>query len=458
MNLRKLLVGLLALCLLLTMAPVALMEEAAPEEVVIELGDAVEAEEAKIDPNTALLFMYEDYAVTGTLEIDVTDDPITLTTSFDATIVPVSGQLKVIALASDGTITPLKKGTAKIKAIGTADEVKGETVTLKIKVTDKHAVDKVIAYADDVKDYLKIDPTDEDFSTEIPLTASIQPLDYHDGDFITWSVNKASIASFDEAGVVSAIYQETSLDEGPTLYIHKAGTVKVTAKADNGKKDTVKIEILDKSGIVINDEFEDGDYLGAYELYDPEDLENETKATVDLQATLVDWTGAAVNEDKDDLASITWKSSNKKVATVTKGKKGAATLNLVGTGTTKITAKQGKAKCTVTVVVYTDYAVESILVPTSKAKYAYYDEDAQLWRRITVGSVVTLVNGEDFIVVSASETPVGVLEASVHHPSMADIEFDDDGNLLVYVKKSGCTKIDFKQGGKKATYILNATK
>jgi hypothetical protein len=38
MNLRKLLCGLLALCLLLTMAPAALMEEAPVEEVVVELG------------------------------------------------------------------------------------------------------------------------------------------------------------------------------------------------------------------------------------------------------------------------------------------------------------------------------------------------------------------------------------------------------------------------------------
>ena len=66
MNLRKLLCGLLALCLLLTMAPAALMEEAPVEEVVVELGgEEVAAVEEAPEEIAGEALEADDYAIKG---------------------------------------------------------------------------------------------------------------------------------------------------------------------------------------------------------------------------------------------------------------------------------------------------------------------------------------------------------------------------------------------------------
>lgn len=66
MNLRKLLCGLLALCLLLTMAPAALMEEAPVEEVVVELGgEEVAAVEEAPEEIAGEALEADDYGIIG---------------------------------------------------------------------------------------------------------------------------------------------------------------------------------------------------------------------------------------------------------------------------------------------------------------------------------------------------------------------------------------------------------
>ena len=166
MNLRKLLCGLLALCLLLTMAPAALMEEAPVEEVVVELGGeevaAVEEAPEEIAGETleADDFYSESFAeakgelslptnkkeLGGTTWLEVGKE-LTIAVDKNYIIDNVTSKNTRIATAEDAgaviTVTGVSAGTAVINVkLAAANNIKRTTtfnVNVKVYDSDKPA-------------------------------------------------------------------------------------------------------------------------------------------------------------------------------------------------------------------------------------------------------------------------------------------------------------------------------
>lgn len=151
-------------------------------------------------------------------------------------------------------------------------------------------------------------------------------------EYIEWSSSKPSVAKVDSSGAVKAV---------------KAGTTVIKAKV------TCFIETED-------DYYEDEDFFDEEDSDDEEELEGEEvtytlKCTVKVKAANIKISAKKLTIKKGKSAKlkitgtsakVTWKSSNKKVATVNKG-----TVKAKKAGKTTITAKvSGKTlKCSVTV-------------------------------------------------------------------------------------------------------------
>ena len=477
MNLRKLLCGLLALCLLLTMAPVALMEglEAPVGEVEIEIGEAapVELEADVIEAEdylaaTAVTIVNEDGKAAPT-SADVKDGTITLM----ATLTPATAEDQYVlwktsnaaVAAIDGedakggpnvpiTITLKKKGTAKI----TATVPSGKSATLKLKVTDEYAPTSVS---------LSSATKSVGIGEELEINATINNVYYrkYAGD-LTWTIDKKSILTFDD-GTVKTVTTEDDVEKGkePVKVVGVAeGKAKVTATTRNGKKASVTITVTDPakpdSMQLVDVESKFSAKFGAgktetMELYDEAESTPEEPVKVSGLVVGVDlYKGTGKNAtkieyDEDDAgiyaqyAGITWKSSKTSVATVSRDpdNPGKAFIDLKGTGSAKITtkSKDGKKSVSFTIKVVNSHAVEKVYLFT------------KTYTKIKVGETVDL--SENYVLISKSGEPYATAKLTAHHPSM--VEVDGDAFTATPTKK-GTIKLDIEAGGKKATVTIKA--
>lgn len=206
-----------------------------------------------------------------------------------ASIVKWSTSSKKVATVVDGVVTPVKEGTATI----TVKTANGKKDTVKVKVVDPTKPAKVELNLSGTVT-LNIDQTLTLDTIVSPETAS--------GAQLKWSTSSKKIATVAD-GVVTPV---------------KEGTATITVKTANGKKDTVKVKVVDPykpSKITIAH--------GQGKL--------ETGSEFAMQVTL---------KPETARATITWKSSNTKVAKVD----AEGNVTLVGAGSATITAKTQNGK------------------------------------------------------------------------------------------------------------------
>lgn len=171
-----------------------------------------------------------------------------------------------IARVEDGVVTGLTKGSA---LIGVWTE-NGLMDTVKVTV-----VDPDVAYA------VAIDPGEDvvlELGEELQLSFEILPAS---ADVETrWKSSRKSIAEVDESGLVTAVGE---------------GTATITIETRNGKKDTMKVKVVDPSKPT------------KVELNETGTVNLEVGETLELYATLYPDTAES---------EISWRSNRKKVAEV----------------------------------------------------------------------------------------------------------------------------------------------
>ncbi len=214
--------------------------------------------------------------------------------SSDATIATVDDK---------GLVTAIKKGTATI-TVTTVDGNK--TATCKVTVKAK------VIHVTEVK-LDKTDITKTEGETE-QLTATVLP-DNATNKAVTWSSSDTTIATVDDKGLVTAEKEGAAIITVTTTDGNKTATCKVTVKAKVIHVTEVK---LDKTDIT--------------------KTEGETEQ---LTATVL--------PDNATNKAVTWKSSDKTIATV--DDKGLVTAVKEGTATITVTTTDGNktATCKVTV-------------------------------------------------------------------------------------------------------------
>ena len=122
-----------------------------------------------------------------------------------------------------GTLTPYATGTVTL----TATTTNGKKATLKLTIYDPDevysmSIEKVPESVSGIKEnYIPL-------YSDTPLTLNLLPSGAT--NTITWSSSSSKIATVDAAGNVTPL---------------KTGTVTITAKADNGKKATIKLTVYD---------------------------------------------------------------------------------------------------------------------------------------------------------------------------------------------------------------------
>lgn len=204
-------------------------------------------------------------------------------------------------------VTPLKAGTATItvtaKAVVTTTNgmpILTKTATAKCTVT---VTDNTIPATN-----IELDASSKTMTVgeKAKLTATVKPDD--STDKVTWKSNNDKIVSVDENGNI------TALAVGETEVIATAGSVSAVCK--------VTVEGVKVSEVKLD------------------------KTSVSLKAGETAQLTATVTPDNATDKTVTWTSSNEKIATVADGK-----ITAVAPGTATITATSGdkSATCTVTV-------------------------------------------------------------------------------------------------------------
>ena len=147
------------------------------------------------------------------------------------------------------------------------------------------------------------------------ITASVKPTNATDKS-VTWSSSDTKVATVDKNGNISA---------------KAAGTATITAKSSNGKSATLKVSVTAKSDTKPQD-------IPVTELnLSTNKVEVEVGATVTVTAS--------VNSDATNK-SVSWKSDNENVASVTNG-----VIKGVSAGTATITVTAGNISKSISVTV-----------------------------------------------------------------------------------------------------------
>ena len=211
---------------------------------------------------------------------------------------------KVATVSSSGKVTAVGVGTAKITA--TAKDGSGKKATCTVTVIQP--VTSIVL--DQTEATLKV-------GESLILTETVSPEDATN-QTLNWSSSDAAVATVDDEGKVTAV---------------GVGGVKITAAATDGSgvEAVCEIEVIPANIPVTSVKL------------------NNTKVTLNIGGKVT--LKATVSPDDATNKSVKWKTSNKKVATVTSSGK----VTAVGVGTAKITAtaKDGsgkKATCTITVI------------------------------------------------------------------------------------------------------------
>lgn len=203
-----------------------------------------------------------------------------------------SSNKKIVTVDKKGKIKGVKKGTATV----TVTMKSGAKDTCKVTVQKGKVVTKSLSVSDKKLTLVK-GKSDKLTVKRNPVSAT---------EKITWSSSNSKIASVDKNGKVSA---------------KKAGTATITAKSSNGKKASCKVTVKNPTVTL-----------------------SRKSATVLVGKT----TTIKVKSTYPSKETVTYKSSNTKVATV--DKKGKVTGKKAGTATITVTSKsKGKATFKVTV-------------------------------------------------------------------------------------------------------------
>ena len=241
-----------------------------------------------VDPNVVSAVVLEE---TGTVLVSIGE-----TISLNAEIQPSTAQTtlswkssstKVATVDEDGVVEGVKTGTATI----TVQSKNGKKDTVKVKVIDPTIADSVVLSESGTITTNVGEPVQ--LSAEVlPATAETE---------LSWSTSNKKYATVDENGMVTPI---------------KKGTVTITVKTDNGKKDTVKIKVVDEhKPTSISLSAVSGLIVGKQAILTPEIQPADAKTV------------------------LTWESSNEKVLTVEDG-----VITAVGAGTATITVETHNGK------------------------------------------------------------------------------------------------------------------
>jgi hypothetical protein len=399
---------------------------------------------------------------------------------FDCDIKWTSDKTKVAepvyTLTPNGGFNVIKlkgKGTATITA-----SIGSVKTTFKIKVTDEYAPKSVTIKATDTKVdcYNVYDGT----LNEIGVTSVVTPGPLNDPNveytlentkyfkFVNWATGATSDSK-------TAKLSNNLVDaEGRAILrtTGSHGTVKLTVKTYNGKKNSIKLTAkevgpskIDMWGFYKNETYTTERY-SEEETTDPEDPKNNKFVVVPRVYYKVD--GSDVEVDSEtllgayELASVKWSSSNKKVATIGifKDFTGyftdedawydfygrevyedqlayAALVEIKGTGTTTLTAKtrDGKQSFSIKLKVDDNHKVTDIILTDGKTV------------TVPVGEVIDL---NEYFIVYPSDYYGKVTAKPSHSTSKVAVL---DGTVIETIK-TGDVTIKVKAGDKSQTFTL----
>lgn len=376
MNLRKLLCGLLALCLLLSMAPAALMEEAPVEEVVVDLGEDAIVEEAPVEEEIATVEAV-DYSIIG--EDDEVDEVeiisnLKVRMSMDSDgitfILPNDGEIwdsikkatitksaaKVADLdgatevedVTEFTLVPTGEKTGNVKISVTLENTKKTKanttrVELNVEVYDPSVPTKITVHEDDVDgpkvSELTLDVTDDPvtlFADIFPATADTD---------VYWKTSKSSVAA-----IVGNYGQETMV-----VPVAK-GSATITATTNAGNlKAVIKVKVTDKHA--------------------PTKIKIEGKTTVKMDDT-IELTAVVTPAYWGHEDRVKWSVDKKSIASLSAEYGETVVLTGLKEGTVKVTAKthNGK-KATLKVTVTNPYK-------PAKIAFAEYDNKEKVFEEL----------------------------------------------------------------------------
>ncbi len=195
-----------------------------------------------------------------------------------------------VATVINGTVTAVSAGKATI----TAKEENGKRAVCKITVTEKRITKVSLNQS-------QLTLTEGEKGT---LTAAIEPADTTDDKTLSWSSDNTKAATVTN-GTVTAV---------------SAGEATITAKASNGKSASCKITVTRKAKPITKVSLS----------------QSQLTLTEGGRSTL---TAAIEPADTTDSRTLSWSSSNTKVATVTNG-----AVTAVSAGEATITAKTSNGK------------------------------------------------------------------------------------------------------------------
>ena len=242
---------------------------------------------------------------------------LTATVTPEAAVKWKSSKAKVARVNPDGLVTAAAEGTATITA-----KAGGKSAKVKIKVVDPYKPTKV-AISQGKKVTINLGETLTLGAVLSPATAKAT---------LKWKSSKAKIAKVDANGTVTAL---------------KEGTAKITVQTHNKKKATITVKVVDP--------------------YKPTGLsiamgKKQTMTVGDTLTLTFTMKPATARND------LTYKSSNKKVATVD----AAGNVVALQKGTAKITAtsrSNKKVKMTITITVKA--------APINRELSVYYGQNAK---------------------------------------------------------------------------------
>ncbi len=234
--------------------------------------------------------------------------------SVDGAVTFKSSKTSVATVSSNGVVTAKKAGTATI----TATTANGKKAACKVTVT-----------VPATKVYLTKQINIKKGATK-KLTATVLPTD--STDKLTWSSSNKKVVTVDKNGKIKGV---------------RTGTATITVKTASGKKATCKVTVV-------------------------KNIQKASKITLSsktLSLSKGKYRQLNASLSKGATDTVTWSSSNKKVATVDKN--GVITARKKGTAT--ITAKTSggkKAVCKVTVTVPADdiYLTTSVNIKKGSTK------------------------------------------------------------------------------------------
>jgi len=264
---------------------------------------------------------------------------------------------KKIATVADGVVTPVKEGTATI----TVKTYNGKSDTVKVKVVDpKKATAVELAETGTVT--LNLGET-------LQLNAAVQPVTAE--TTLSWSSSSKKIATVDANGVVTPV---------------KEGTATITVKTANGKKDTVKVKVVDPKKAT------------GVELLETGTIEIAVGESRQLTANLQPITAET---------TLSWSTSSKSYATVDAN--GVVTGVKKGTATITVKTANGK-KDTVKVKVVAAVEPASIMLAGSAPSEAEVGESFQLTVELQPAGAFSKITW------SSSDPSVATVEDGVVNP------------------------------------------